>query len=258
MVPHSVNGTYSDGSSQVLWEDGERVFRRGWRLDDNGKRAVLLVMPAADQPSRSSLDHLTHEYELKDELDGAWAMRTLDLVRDAGRTMLVLEDAGGEPLDRLLSEPMEVGRFLPVAICIAAALGKLHQRGLVHKDIKPANILLDETTGEVRLTGFGIASRFSRERQSPHPPETIAGTLAYMAPEQTGRMNRSIDSRSDIYALGCTFYQMLTGVLPFAAADPMEWMHCHLARRPVPPGERLKEIPGAVSAMVMKLLAKRA
>ena len=119
MVPHSLHGAYSDGSSQILWEDGERVFRRGWRLDDNGKRrAVLIVLPAADHPSRSSLDRLTHEYELKDELDGAWAVRPLDLVRDAGRTMLVLEDAGGEPLDRLLGAPMEVGRFLRLAIAL--------------------------------------------------------------------------------------------------------------------------------------------
>src|SRR5499427_8456319 len=99
MVPHSQSVVYSDGGSQVLWEDGERAFRRGWRLDDEGKRcAVLLVMPAADQPSRSSLERLTHEYELKDELDGTWAVRPLELVRDAGRTMLVLEDAGGEPV----------------------------------------------------------------------------------------------------------------------------------------------------------------
>src|SRR6516162_5201972 len=258
MAPHLLTGAYLDGGSQVLWEDGERVFRRGWRPHDNGKRAVLLVMPAAEHPSRSSLDRLTHEYELKDELDGAWAVRPLELVRDAGRTMLVLEDAGGEPLDRLLGAPMQVVRFLRLAISVAVALGKLHQRGLVHKDIKPINILVNGTTGEVRLTGFGIASRFARERQSPHPPETIAGTLAYMAPEQTGRMNRSIDSRSDPYALGVTFYQMLTGVLPFAAADPMEWVHCHLARRPAAPAERLNDIPGAVSAVIMKLLAKRA
>src|SRR5262247_1204743 len=144
MVPHSPNSTYSDGGSQVLWEDGERVFRRGWRLDDNGKRAVLLVMPAADHPSRSNLDRLTHEYELKDELDRAWAVRPLDLVRDTGPTMLVLEDEGGEPLDRLLGVPMEVGRFLRLAMAIALALGRLHQRGLVHKDIKPANILFNE------------------------------------------------------------------------------------------------------------------
>ncbi|HEY9359085.1 MAG TPA: protein kinase, partial [Xanthobacteraceae bacterium] len=234
MVPHSQNVAYSDGGSQVLWQDGERVFRRGWRPGDDGKRrAVLLVAPVADHPSRSSLDRLAHEYELRNELDRLWAVRPLELVRDTGGTILVLEDEGSEPLDRLLGAPMEVGRFLRLAILVAAALGRLHQRGLVHKDIKPANILLNDATGEVRLTGFGIASRIVRERQSPHPPEMIAGTLAYMAPEQTGRMNRSVDSRSDLYALGVTFYQMLTGALPFIATEPMEWVHCHLARWPV-------------------------
>jgi PAS domain S-box-containing protein len=257
MVQQSLNVAYSDGSSQVLWEDGERVFSRGWRLDDNGNRfAVLLVAPAANHPSRTRLDRLTHEYELKDELDGAWAARPLALMRDAGRTVLVLDDRGGEPLDRLLGAPMEVGRFLRLAVAVTSALDKLHQRGLIHKDIKPANILLNEATGEVRLTGFGIASRFARERQSPHPPETIAGTLAYMAPEQTGRMNRSIDSRSDLYALGVTLYQMLTGVLPLTATDPMEWVHCHIARKPVPPRERLESVPVPVSAIIMKLLVK--
>ncbi|MBV8910233.1 MAG: serine/threonine-protein kinase PknK, partial [Gammaproteobacteria bacterium] len=173
-------------------------------------------------------------------------------------TMLVLEDAGGEPLDRLLGAPMEAGRFLRLGRAVATALGKLHQRGLVHKDIKPANILVDEEAGEVRLTGFGIASRLKRERQSPHPPEAIAGTLAYMAPEQTGRMNRSIDSRSDLYALGVTFYQMLCGALPFNAAEPMEWVHCHIARQPAPPAERAPGLPSPVSDIVMKLLAKAA
>ena len=231
-----LSGAYSDSGSQVLWQDDERVIRRGWRLDDDGKRcAALFVVPATDPPSRSSLDHFSHEYELKGELDGTWAVRPVELVREAGRILLVLEDAGGEPLERLLGVPMEVGRFLRLATNVALALGKLHQRGLIHKDIKPPNILVNGATGEVRLTGFGIASRLARERQSPHPPETIAGTLAYMAPEQTGRMNRSIDLRSDLYALGVTFYQMLTGALPFTAADPMGWVHCHLARRPAPP-----------------------
>src|SRR5215468_8274599 len=259
MVQPSLNVPYSDGSSQVLWEDGERVFSRGWRLDDNGNRlAVLLVALAADHPSRSSLDRLTHEYELKDELDRAWAARPLALMRDAGRTVLVLDDLGGEPLDRLLGGPMEVGRFLRLAIAVTSALGKLHQRGLIHKDIKPANIVVDCADGHVRLSGFGIASRLPRERPVPEPPEVIAGTLAYMAPEQTGRMNRSIDARSDLYALGVTLYQMLTGVLPFTAADPMEWVHCHIARQAVPPRERLETVPAALSQITMKLLAKTA
>jgi hypothetical protein len=172
--------------------------------------------------------------------------------------MLILQDPGGEPLDRLLGQPMELSRFLLLACGLAAALGKLHQQGLIHKDIKPANILVDSAIGSVWLTGFGIASRLPRERRPAEPPATVAGTLAYMAPEQTGRMNRSIDSRSDLYALGVTLYEMLTGALPFTASDPMEWVHCHIARRPVPPDQNAKKIPAPVSAIVMKLLAKTA
>ena len=168
MVPHSQNVAYSDGGSQVLWEDGERVFRRGWQLDDEGKpRAVLLVAPAADYPSRSYLDRLTHEYELKDELDRTWAVRPLDLVRDTGRTMLVLEDEGGEPVDRLLGVPMEVGRFLRLAIAVTSAVSKLHQRGLVHKDIKPANILLNEATGARARSARRSRTRSAAPRRSP-------------------------------------------------------------------------------------------
>jgi energy-coupling factor transporter ATP-binding protein EcfA2 len=148
--------------------------------------------------------------------------------------------------------------FLRLAIGIATALAQLHQRGLIHKDIKPANVLINSVTGQAWLTGFGIASRLPRERQAPAPLEVIAGTLAYMAPEQTGRMNRSIDSRSDLYALGVTFYQMLTGRLPFNAADPMEWVHCHIARKPMAPAERLDSVPAVISEIVMKLLAKTA
>jgi energy-coupling factor transporter ATP-binding protein EcfA2 len=155
-----------------------------------------------------------------------------------------------------VAAPLELGDFLPLAIGIAAALGQMHHRGLIHKDLKPANILVGCADGHVRLTGFGIASRLPRERQVPEPPETIAGTLAYMAPEQTGRMNRSIDARSDLYALGITLYQMLTGALPFTAADPMAWVHCHIARQPLQPQERLATIPAPLSALVMKLLAK--
>ncbi|TDW37004.1 PAS domain S-box-containing protein [Rhizobium azibense] len=244
---------------EVFWEDGDRVFHRERRRGADGKwNPVLVVLPALEHPTLSSLERFDHEFGLKDELDSPWAVRPLELVREGGRTMLVLEDPGGEPLARRLGTAMETELFLRLAIGIAAALGKAHQRGLVHKDIKPANILVTGSGAEVRLTGFGIASRLSRERQAPEPPEVVAGTLAYMAPEQTGRMNRSIDSRSDLYALGVTLYEMLTGSLPFAASDPMEWVHCHIARQPMPPNERTADVSPAVSAIVMKLLAKTA
>src|SRR5262249_18200335 len=145
-----------------------------------------------------------------------------------------------------------------VAVGLAGALGQLHGRGLIHKDVKPAHVFVNEATGQVWLTGFGIASRLPRERQAPEPPEVIAGTLAYMAPEQTGRMNRSVDARSDLYALGVTLYELLPGPPPSTAAEPLEWVHCHIARQPTPPAERRPEVPGAVSALIMKLLAKTA
>ena len=172
--------------------------------------------------------------------------------------MLALEDPGGDTLEKSLSGPMETAQFLRFAIGLATALGGLHGRRLIHKDVKPANALVNPATGQIRLMAFGIASRLPRERQAPQPPETIAGTLAYMAPEQTGRMNRSIDARSDLYALGITFYEMLTGSLPFTAVDPMEWVHCHIARQPMPPSQRVKHVPAPVSAITMKLLAKTA
>jgi PAS domain S-box-containing protein len=257
--PSSLFGTYGYGNLQVLWEDGERIFCRGVSHANNGDRsAVLAVFPAGEHPTPATLNRLAHEYGLKDELDGAWAARPLQFVSESGRTMLVLEDPGGEPLDRLLGAPMEVERFLRLGIGIAVALGKLHQRGLVHKDIKPVNILVNGATGAVKFTGFGIASRLLRERQAPEPPETIAGTLAYMAPEQTGRMNRSVDSRSDLYSLGVTFYELLTGALPFTAADPIELIHCHVAREPVPLCEFARAVPAPLSMIVMKLLAKTA
>jgi PAS domain S-box-containing protein len=242
---------------ETLREDQEFAFCRG-RRDDGEPPTILLTAPVSEHPVPAILERLEHEYALRAELDLEWAARPLTLDRREGRSMLILEDPGGEPLDRLLGEPMELGRFLRFAVGLAAALGKVHQRGLIHKDIKPANILVNSATGAIRLTGFGIASRLPRERQSPEPPEVIAGTLAYMSPEQTGRMNRSIDSRSDLYSLGVTFYEMVTGALPFKASDPMEWVHCHIAREPIAPDHYAKEIPAPLSAIVIKLLAKTA
>src|SRR5258708_6791108 len=221
---------------------------------------VLVIAIATEQPSLQSVRRLEHESSLAAELDPAWAAKPLALTRHDGRTMLLLKDPGGEPLERILErdqgQPLYVARFLRIAIGLATTLGQVHRRGLIHKDIKPANVLVDDA-GNVWLTGFGIASQLPQERQSPVPPEIIAGTLAYMAPEQTGRMNRSTDARSDLYSLGVTLYQMLTGGLPFSAAAPLEWVHCHIARQPTPPDERAA-VPEPLSAIVMKLLAKNA
>ena len=223
--------TASPGQApQTLWEDGEFVLSRGvW---DGEPFPLLAAMPSSAQPTPGTLARLQHAYALREELDPAWAARPLRLVPHQGRLTLMIEDPGGEPLLGLLGEPWEITAFLRLAIGIAAALGQVHERGLIHKDIKPANVLVNSVTGQAWLTGFGVASRLPRERQAPAPPEVIAGTLAYMAPEQTGRMNRSIDFRSDLYALGVTLYEILTGELPFAASNPMEWVHCQIARQP--------------------------
>ncbi len=233
--------------------EGDFTLYRG---SGSGLAPILVV--AADESSLGCVERLEHEYALKCELEADWAARPVALTHSNGSMALVLEDPGGVPVDRLLGRPLTVSHFLRIAIPLAGALRRVHERGLVHKDIKPANILVDAASGGVWLTGFGIASRLPREHQAPAPPEVIAGTLAYMAPEQTGRMNRSVDSRSDLYALGVTLYEMLTGQLPFAAADPMEWVHCHIARQPAPPDERVAGLPGPLSAIVMKLLAKTA
>ena len=240
---------------QTQWDDGERIFSRVRRSVREGDGSVLVARPATQQPRPDCLDRLAHEFDLKDELDAAWSVKPLQLARDGAQVQLVLSDPGGLPLVHLLTSPLETTRFLQLAVSIAVALGKLHQRGLIHKDIKPSHILADCDDGQARLTGFGLASRLPRERQAP---ETLAGTLAYMAPEQTGKMNRSIDSRSDLYSFGVTLYQMLTGSLPFTASDPIEWVHCHIAKQPLSPRERIATIPDALSRIVMKLLAKTA
>ncbi|MGY4315075.1 serine/threonine protein kinase [Bradyrhizobium sp. JR3.5] len=212
--------THGGSGPELLWDDGERIFCREWRRSADGDlNSVLTVRAAAEHPP-AVYDRLAHEYALRDELDRAWAVRPLELVRNGDHALLILEDHGSEPLERQLGEPMKLDRFLRLALAITIAVEQLHRRGLIHKDLKPANLLVTEAD-EVRITGFGLASRLPRERQQLEPPETIAGTLAYMAPEQTGRMNRSVDSRSDLYALGVTF-------LPDAhGRSPVHRGRCH-------------------------------
>jgi PAS domain S-box-containing protein len=240
---------------ETLRKDQEFILYRGHSKEAKAP-SVLLLATVSLHPGLETLKKMEHEYSFTDELDSRWAVRPTALSHYNERSVLVFEDFGGEPLNRLIEGPMEVKQFLHVAVGLANALHHLHKRHLIHKDLKPSNILVESASCQVRLTGFGIASRLGRERQSPDPPEFIAGTLAYMAPEQTGRMNRSIDSRSDLYSLGIVLYEMLTGILPFAVSDPMEWVHCHIARQPAPPYERVRNVPSSVSAIVLKLLAK--
>jgi serine/threonine protein kinase len=261
---------------EPLREDGGLALYRGRCRESQVELLVLAAL--GERPLPESRKRLENEYSLREDLDPAWATQPIRIATHEDRMVLLLHDPGGLPLDHLLrpqsshslkslglvakedpfTQPLDIALALRLAIRISATIGALHRRGIIHKDIKPSNVLVNIDNDQCWLTGFGIASRLPREHQVPAPPEFIAGTLAYMAPEQTGRMNRSIDSRSDLYALGVTLYEMLTGTLPFSATDPMEWVHCHIARQPVPPDQRSEAIPATVSAIVMKLLAKTA
>src|SRR3954452_4754082 len=223
-----------------------------------GAASVLVRVVKTVPPAPKLLGRFEHELTLAKDLNEEWALHPLALVNVDGRAALVLTDPGGLPLDALLGgRPSELTPALHIAVSLAAAIRRVHARGLIHRDIKPSNVVVNPG-GAVHLTGFGIASRLLRERQVPIAPEAISGTFAYMAPEQTGRMNRSVDARTDLYSLGVTLYELLTGALPFQAADALEWIHCHIARAPQPPGTRVAGLPAPLDAIVLKLLAKNA
>ncbi len=243
--------------SEVWWENEEIVYCKMLRTDARLiQDEYLLAVPASERPDSETIRRLTHEFELREYLDVPWAVRPLELVQMPGQTILLLERPSGEPLHHQVGAPMSIGRFLEIALALTKVVRQLHYSGLLHKDIKPSHFLLDNVTGNIKLTGFGIASRPLRGLPSPDTLNIMSGTLPYMAPEQTGRISGSIDSRTDLYSLGVTFYQILTGRLPFAASEPMEWVHCHIARLPTPPHEVYDAVPHAVSAIILKLLAK--
>jgi predicted ATPase/GAF domain-containing protein/tRNA A-37 threonylcarbamoyl transferase component Bud32 len=247
---------HSEYTATATLHQGCTTLYRAIRGDD--RCPVVLKVLDARRCHRKDLERLRREYEMGVSLDLPTVVRPLALETYHGMPALVLEDFGGEPLDRLLGAPMPVERFLELAVRIAGAVGDLHRQGVIHKDLKPESILVHESTLEVKLTDFGIATRLPREQQAARPPQLIEGSLPYMSPEQTGRMNRTLDSRSDLYSLGITFHQMLTGRLPFEARDPLEWVHCHVARVPAPPSQLMPEVPEAIAQIVMKLLAKMA
>ena len=225
------------------------------RVDGAPGRVVIKTLKA-DNPSAAEIARLKHEYALIRDIDIDGIIKPLDALEIDGNIALVLEDFEGISLGRIISGGLELERFLALAVRLADILGNLHQAGITHRDIKPSNILINWDKDIVKLTDFGIASEITRQHDEIYNPWVIQGTLAYISPEQTGRMNCPVDYRSDLYSLGITFYEMLTGSVPFMSKDPMEIIHAHIARAPIPPHTHRPDIPTVVSDIVMKLLAK--
>ncbi|WP_437637695.1 AAA family ATPase [Sorangium sp. So ce854] len=240
----------------VLCEGSDTLVYRGVRRDD--RRPVVLKVLRRDHASPRALERLRHEHEVARAIDTTAIVKPYALEMLGDQPALVLEDFGGVSLDRLLEGPMPLERFFPLAVRITDALAELHRHHVIHKDIKPQNLLENPETGQVKITDLGIACLSPRESQDLARSRLIEGTLAYMAPEQTGRMNRWVDERTDLYSLGVSFYEMLTGTLPFRASDPVEWVYCHVAQTPLAPHALVPSVPPALSAVVLKLLSKAA
>ncbi|NEP01037.1 MAG: AAA family ATPase [Symploca sp. SIO2E9] len=236
--------------------DGSRTLvYRGIRESD--LKPVVIKLLKNEHPTFSELLRFRHQYNITVNLDLPGIVRPLSLESYQNGFALVMEDYGAVSLqDYTQKASIQLPEFLEIAIELTKTLEGLYAHNIIHKDIKPANILIDPETLKVKLIDFSIASVLPHEFQAPQNPNVLEGTLAYMSPEQTGRMNRGIDYRCDFYSLGVTFYELLTGQLPFRANDPMELVHCHLARKATPPIKLNPVIPQVVNDMIMKLMAK--
>ena len=236
----------------------KRVVYRALR--DRDGASIILKTLLDEYPSPSETAALRREYELLCELNVPGVAVALGLESHRDRLAVVLEDVGGVALRTLVaSGPLELGRFFDVALPLAATIARIHERGIIHKDINPNNILVNPETGEVRLIDFSISTRLAAEHQRHlQHPHLLEGTIAYMSPEQTGRMNRGVDHRADLYAFGATCYEMLTGRRPFESHDPLEVIHAHVAQAPVAPHLLVPGLPRQLSDVVLRLLAKSA
>ena len=239
-----------------LHESSRSLVYRG-RRDE--LRSFILKVMQAEYPSLEELGRYRLEYEIINRLALEGVVRAEGLEPYQNGLVLVLEDFGGESLHRLMqTRRFELVEFLELAIATTDILSQVHAAHIIHKDINPANIVLHPDSRQVKLIDFGNATVLSRENPTLSNLNVLEGTLAYLSPEQTGRMNRSLDYRTDFYSLGATFYELLTGSLPFTATDPMELIHCHLAKQPDPPHRYDANIPVMISEIVLKLLAKNA
>lgn len=224
-----------------------------------GNQLVVLKVLKQDYPLPKKIAAFKGEYELTRSLQGEGIIHAYNLTADQNRLVMVLEDCGGASLAQALrTNRLPLADLLPLAIRVADIVGEVHQQHVIHKDVNPSNIVWNPQTGRLKLIDFCIATRLSRENPRLLHPTAVEGTLAYMSPEQTGRMNRAVDYRTDLYSLGVTFYELLTGQLPFSATDALAFIHAHIAQQPPPPHEIISDIPQPLSAIVMKLLAKNA
>ncbi|OKH55528.1 serine/threonine protein kinase [Calothrix sp. HK-06] len=242
---------------ELLYEGTTTYVYRALR--ESEQASVIIKTFKSEYPTIEQVSRLRHEYKILQSLEIEGIVKPLSLDNYQNGLALILSDFEGETLKNFfINKNLQLNIFLHIAIQLASTLAQLHQANIIHKDIKPHNILINPKTGKVKIIDFSISSCLSQENLNPNNSNILEGTLAYMSPEQTGRMNRSIDYRSDFYSLGVTFYEMLTRQLPFQANDSLELVHCHIAKIPIPPQEINSEIPSVVSDIVMKLLAKTA
>ena len=246
-----------------IYESTNSKVYQGIRERD--KKAVILKVLKEDYPTPSELTRYKQEYEITRHLNLEGVVKAYGLEPYQRTLVIILEDFGASSLKQWMNGYRAVGKgtlplqeFLNIAIQIAEILAAIHSRNIIHKDINPANIVYNPETGQVKIIDFGISTQLTRENPTLKNPNVLEGTLVYMSPEQTGRMNRSLDYRTDFYSLGVTFYELLTGKLPFATKDALELVHCHIAKVPISPHEVNSEIPLLVSDIVMKLMAKTA
>lgn len=242
---------------EKLTEDSISFYYRAVREQSSlDPETVIIRTPKRDDPDVKDRAKLQNEYEVTKDLDTESVLKPLELFTQDSRLALIFEDFNATPLSNLIdSGDVALSHMLRIVVRLSDILGELHGKKIIHKNIKPQNILIDTFTWQTKLTGFDIASLYSGE-SATQGADTVEGTLAYMSPEQTGRMNRVIDYRSDLYALGTVFYEMLTGGPPFREEDPLALVHAQMARNPVPPHQVNSEVPEAISEIVMKLLSK--
>jgi len=252
--------------NEQIYVGTRTLVYRGLRCS-NGQPVAIKVL-RNDFPRFNELVNFRNQYIIAKNLDIPGSVKAYSLETYHNHYALVMEDFGGislsSYLERLASdskEPLEglpINEFLPMAIQIANSLDGLYRHHVIHKDLKPANILINPTTKQVKLIDFSIASLLPRQTQEIQNPNALEGTLPYISPEQTGRMNRGIDYRTDFYSLGVTFYELLARQLPFQTEDPIELVHCHLAKQPIPVHHLNKSVPLVLSEIVSKLMAKNA